>query len=671
MIFHVNILSPEGGNGSAEAPFKHINDAAQVAGPGDEVLVAPGVYREYIDPANSGLEGREIVYRSERPLGAVITGAEELRGWVRYQGNTWVTHISNRIFGSYNPYTQLVEGDWFMGQALHTGDIYLNDRAMYESANLEECMAGKAYLRSWEPESAIYRWYTAQEDGETVIYANFQNKDPNQEKVEYSVRRRCIFPSREGRNYIAIVGFAVTKAATTWAPPSCHQDGMIGVNWSKGWRIEGCEISNSKCCGISLGRNYDPDNEQFFFHHQIKSANQMGRESICRALSQGWYKEQVGSHIVRRCHIHHCEQAGIIGRQGCIFSIIEDNHIHHISMMQQVVGAELAGIKLHVPIDVTLRRNHIHHCLMGIWLDWVAQGTRVTGNLLHDNQVPETVRSGYQGVGAQDLFIEASLGPTLIDNNVLLSRESVKIAAQGVACVHNLFCGSFTSVGGGTDQKVAGVNQPRYFSYHYAHSTHLMGFMSCRHGDNRFFNNIFVQRWPCVEAAAEKEEKAEMGFAWGANDRAGTFVWDAYPLYEEWIRQFDLTKKPDLAYMIGLGEAHFGHLPVWIAGNAYFNGALPYQKERGKFVCEEPVKVELTEQNGEYFLNTDIGKYLRDAACEPVSSRTLGVAFEPQERFEAPDGSDILFREDYLGRTRERVIPGPFAALTAETQVTV
>ena len=35
-----------------------------------------------------------------------------------------------------------------------------------------------------------------------------------------------------------------------------------------------------------------------------------------------------------------------------------------------------------------MQRNHIHHCTMGIWCDWEAQGTRITQNLLHDNQRP-------------------------------------------------------------------------------------------------------------------------------------------------------------------------------------------------------------------------------------------------------------------------------------------
>ena len=57
--------------------------------------------------------------------------------------------------------------------------------------------------------------------------------------------------------------------------------------------------------------------------------------------------------------------------------------------MMELGGAEIAGIKMHAAIDVVFRRNYIHHCTMGIWCDWEAQGTRITQNLFHDNQRPE------------------------------------------------------------------------------------------------------------------------------------------------------------------------------------------------------------------------------------------------------------------------------------------
>jgi alpha-N-arabinofuranosidase len=657
LVYYVDAAAYRDGNGSKERPFKHINDAAQVAVAGDEVIVAPGLYREYIDPMNGGTEDAPIVYRSEKPLGAVITGAEPVKSWTKYQDNVWVCRINNGVFGDYNPYTTFVGGDWYFAPVVrHTGAVYLNDMHMYETETLEECVKGEVYAPSWEPEKSVYKWYTEQDGDETVLYANFQGKDPNAENVEINVRRRCFFPSKTGVNYITFSGFNVNKAATTWAPPAAFQDGMIGPHWSMGWVIEDCEVSNSKCCGISLGKYYDPENDHYFTRKHVKSPTQMERDAVCRGQYHGWLKEKIGHHIVRRCHIHHCEQTGIVGRMGCVFSTIEDCHIHNINNMQQLGGAEIAGIKLHAAIDVTFRRNHIHHSTMGIWCDWQAQGTRITQNLLHDNHAPETAARAMGGMMSQDVFIEIGHGPTLIDNNIMLSKASVRIANQGVACVHNLILGAFTAVGGGTDNTVNGKNQPRYTPYHIHHRTEVAGFMSVLHGDDRMYNNIFVQNWPVKEV----EVKEDMGFMMADNQEVGTAVFDEYPTYDEWIAKFELDKP---ANMFKLSAYHFDHLPVWVDGNAYFNGAKAWKNEKSNLVDENnKVTVELVEKDGKYSLKTNVYDFLGDFKAGIITSDILGEAFEPEQRFENPDGTAITFDSDYLGEHRGlATIPGPFA----------
>ena len=213
MKIYVDAKASRQGNGSKEMPFKHINDAAQVAMAGDEVLVAPGVYREYVNPRNAGTEEARIVYRSTEPLGAVITGAEEVKDWKLYQGTTWVTRVNNSIFGNYNPYTTYVYGDWyFAGRSKHTGVVYLNDKMLYEAESLEACMEGEVYECSWEPEASVYKWYALNRMGsETVIYGNFQGKNPNEENVEINVRRECFMPSETGIGYITVSGFAIEQ----------------------------------------------------------------------------------------------------------------------------------------------------------------------------------------------------------------------------------------------------------------------------------------------------------------------------------------------------------------------------------------------------------------------------------------------------------------------------
>ncbi|MBR1606592.1 MAG: hypothetical protein IJ664_02700, partial [Clostridia bacterium] len=315
MIYYVNVNAPREGNGSKETPFRHIDDAARVAVAGDEIIVAPGVYREYVNPRNAGTEDKRITYRSEIPLGAVITGAEAVTGWTPYEGNVWTARVNNGIFGAYNPYTTFVCGDWYFAPTVrHTGAVYINDLMMYETVTLEECVKGDIDPTSWQPEESRYKWFSRQEGDETVLYANFQGKDPNREKVEINVRRNCFMPDKTGVGYITVSGFNIQKAATTWAPPAAYQDGMIGPHWSRGWIIEDCEISNSRCCGISLGKYRDPENDMYFYTKHVKSPTQMERDAVCRGQYHGWLREKVGGHIIRRCHVHHCEQTGIVGR---------------------------------------------------------------------------------------------------------------------------------------------------------------------------------------------------------------------------------------------------------------------------------------------------------------------------------------------------------------------
>lgn len=651
MKIYVNANAGYDGNGTSQMPFRHINDAAKIAQPGDEVLVAPGIYREYVDPVYAGTEEARITYRSTEPLQAVITGAEQIKTWELYEGNVWVCRVPNSIFGNYNPYTTFVYGDWYFAKAdKHTGCVYLNDKALYETSSLLDCIKGEVYECSWVPEDSVYKWYTEQDEekDETVIYGNFQGKNPNEENAEINVRRECFMPSKTGRNYITVSGFNINKAATTWAPPAAFQDGMIGPHWSKGWIIEDCDISNSKCAGISVGKYLDPANDHYFTYKYVKSPTQMERDAVCRGQYHGWLKENIGGHIIRRNNIHHCEQGGIIGRMGGVFSLIEDNHIHHINNMMEQGGAEIAGIKMHAAIDVTMRRNHIHHCTMGIWCDWEAQGTRLSQNLLHDNQRPAFAKVLKGGMMSQDIFVEVSHGPTLIDHNIMLSEASLRFATQGVAMVHNLICGALTCVGEGTGW--------RYTPYHIPHRTEVMGFMTFLHGDDRFYNNIFVQKWPDKDVIIMHDSND--GFD-TENRKAGTWMFDEYPTYEEWKAQFDFSQP---ANMSALEPVHFGHLPVWTEGNAYLGGAKACKNEVNGLISSEDVKVELLEKDGNYYLDTNIYDCLKDFRGRMINTNALGMAFEPEQRFENPDGTDIQFDKDYFGGHRGvDVIPGPFA----------
>ena len=60
MIIYVNAAAGLDGNGSKERPFRRINEAARIAMPGDTVTVAPGTYREYVNPIHAGTPENRI-----------------------------------------------------------------------------------------------------------------------------------------------------------------------------------------------------------------------------------------------------------------------------------------------------------------------------------------------------------------------------------------------------------------------------------------------------------------------------------------------------------------------------------------------------------------------------------------------------------------------------------
>lgn len=667
MKIYVNCNASIVGDGTADKPFKTISQAAKIAEAGDTVVVAPGMYRESVNPANGGTYDKRISYISEVERGATISGAEIAKDWTLVKDNVWVLRIPYGYFEGDNPYTTRVYGDWLnAGIVAHIGEVFVNDKSFYEVDSLEKVYSPEYIDLSWDRDFTKHVWYTCvdESNGDTLIYANFQEYDPLKECVEISARTTCFYPSKEHVDYITLSGFVVTKAATQWAPPTAHQTGMIGPHWSKGWIIENCEVSHSKCSGISLGKYKQENNDNKWSKWKYKDGAQTQRDCVMIAQLDGWSKETIGSHIIRNCNIHDCGQTGIVGNLGCVFSIIENNHIHHINNKQNLAGAEIGGIKLHAAIDVILRNNHFHHCTRGVWLDWEAQGTRVTGNLFHDNCLPfdHLMAEGLKpdlGLG-EDLFIEISHGPTLVDNNIFLSDRAIKLPTQGVAFVHNLFAGSITAVGTGVKNGAPNLDSTRYTPYHVPHRTEVTGFMSVLHGDIKLYNNVFVQQ-------KLREGMIRYGKSFGPNDPwddgnmiVGTIPFSGYMTFETWKKEFEGycgqgSQQTDRYYM---------PLPVWTKGNSFFNGAKPCDIEEDYYVDNEhEISITLdTNDDGTWSVKSNYAEFLSAHTVDMIDSDVLGIAFEPEERYETPDGETIIFDIDICGNMRKsNIIAGPFA----------
>jgi hypothetical protein len=597
--YHVSIKGSNQNDGSVSKPFRTINHAAQLAIPGDVITVHGGTYREWINPAKGGeSDNKRIVYQSAPGEKVEIKGSELITGWKSEKNGVWKVVIPNSFFGNYNPYKDSIFGDWFSnhGRIHHTGEVFLNGKSLYEKETLDKVINPVAGTKIKDPDGSIYTWYCESDANNTTIWANFQKSDPNKELVEISTRRTVFYPDKPGINYLTIRGFNISQAATQWAAPTAEQIGMISTHWNKGWIIENNVIHDSKCSGITLGKERGTG-------HNVWSANQSldGSlhyiEVVFRTLRNGWTKENIGSHIVRKNEIYNCEQTGMCGSMGAAFSLVENNHIYNIWTKRQFSGAEIGGIKFHAAIDTRIFNNNIHETGRGIWLDWMAQGTRVSRNLMYNNDL-------------EDIFLEVNHGPTLVDNNILLSPFAIRTQSQGSAYAHNLIAG----------QVFMWPEPNRFTPYHLLHSTEVAGLSTIFSGDDRWYNNIFL--------GSGKDPNPK--------DQRGNY---------------------------GLVVYNTAKLPVWISGNIHFNKSLPYKNEVNskQFTTSKP-DFGIVEEGANVILNLTIDEHATGLKTQFINTEMLGKAKMPNELFENPDGTPIKIEFDYFGKQRSVNSPtcGPF-----------
>ncbi|WP_377163456.1 carbohydrate-binding protein [Mucilaginibacter terrae] len=430
-------------------------------------------------------------------------------------------------------------------------------------------------------------------NGKTTIWAQFPaGIDPNKKAVEVSVRSQVFYPNKTGVNYITVRGFTLENAATNWAPPSAEQPGLIGPRWAKGWIIEHNVIRNSRCTGISLGRpTFGHAHHYQKLHYKVypePNGGQTQQQLMNYYELASWTKEDAGFHIIRNNQIYECGQAGIVGSSGGSFSLIEGNDIHDVCIDETFDGYEQAGIKLHFAIDAVIKNNHIYHANRGLWLDWGAQGVQVIGNLFHDNNATE------------DVFVEISHGPTFFANNILLSKISFNLNAQGIALVHNFIYGATTG----------GIDKSGRFSFLYRpHETTSNGKSANPGGDWQWYNNIFT-------------------------DQAT------------------------------LGKWREAKLPIKYAGNVVAKNANDLLSDSTALVSpnfdSKPCVIQ--KKDGWYMKFRSSSNWINGQKRKMVTTESLGKAIIPNQGFTKPDGSPLIINYDYFGHKRDPAnpYPGPF-----------
>jgi parallel beta-helix repeat protein len=398
------------GNGTERQPFKTINRAAQLAEPGDTVLVHAGVYRERVCPARGGVPGRPIIYQAADSRVVVIKGSDVYQGpWnaVRGKSGVFVGSLAGLTFKAANPYAMPLQHR--SGQCL--GQVFVGGQALVERPTDREVF------------DLPGSWRAIENGGAILVHLPAGVSKPEEALVELAVRSRVFAPIKRGLGHITVRGFVMEHAANNycssfWEEKGLPQVGLLGCRGGHHWTIEDNEIRHAKTFGLDIGCEGPVD------------ADGLGQSA----------GDNSGYHLIRRNHIHHNGAGGICG-----YVCPEIQILQNIIEYNETLGTaadESGGIKIHFCFNSRIEGNLIRgNDCSGIWLDNNWRGTRVTRNCIIDNA----------GAG---IFMELGDGPMLIDNNVIAyTRGTMAIAgdgiyshdAAGVTVAHNLiwFNGNF------------------------------------------------------------------------------------------------------------------------------------------------------------------------------------------------------------------------------------
>ena len=446
--FHVAPLGSDSSTGTAPAPFRTIQHAADRMQPGDTCIVHGGTYREWVKPPRGGeSEEKRITFKAAPGETVLLKGSERVTGWTK-ENSVWRVELPSSFSGRENPFQRHLAGEWLhYGTGHHLGMIWLDGTGLAEKLVRDEVV------------STPMSWYGESVAGKISLLANFGTSDPNVQLTEATLREGIFFPSIKGLKYITLDGFTFTQAAPQWAYWNAFEEAAVGTYFGYRWIIRNCRFTDIRCVALVCGN--DP----------------------CQA-TKGQDIRGVGQHTVQGNHFARCGEAAIHGNWGWAGSLIEGNLIEDINVENEFGGMETAGMKLHYAVDVTVRGNVVRRVFgrrppgysfkwgpefAAIWIDWGAQGTRITGNVVYDTE-------------ALALFLQNSHGsPILVDNNIF--SGGVRLTTEGVIYAHNLFANCTWKI-------TKGAISP----YWKPHSGTLAGIGLIPMAHVTWWNNLFFRR---------------------------------------------------------------------------------------------------------------------------------------------------------------------------------
>ena len=431
--------------GTADAPLATIQKAADMAQPGDVVIVRPGRYPEEVAIKTSGTAEKPIIFRADPPRGAMLDGAEPLVGWQRAtsaedcMGNpNWQKIFVATLPKGATLFTaNLYEGEamGFISQDPPPRNPYVWDdrdvlRPIQTEGYTSTTLIDKAYFTQSDPEYWVGATVIVWTANNAIIPREITAYDPAAGKITFETTTRHLNVGKDrfgtmnhpalirgpGQYAVGQPDAAGRRKVTLWPRDEKSLDGRVTCSVRKvGFRLNG--KSHVTIEGFKI-RRYS------------------GAQSDLRA-GQGIlniHGQKARGIVIRNNEVYQC-RAGCgywaINMADCSDIVIEDNYVHH-NPMQRGIG--VTGSKGGGNVTgVVVRNNTVERAGgTGINLYFVTDG-HVIGNTVLDSQ------SNHGNGITVYLFCKNIL---VAGNTVLRSNMAITVQqSTGVTLVNNLLVG--------------------------------------------------------------------------------------------------------------------------------------------------------------------------------------------------------------------------------------
>ncbi|QBG49144.1 carbohydrate-binding protein [Verrucomicrobia bacterium S94] len=710
--YHVSTQGNDAYSGTKSRPFKTISKGAEVAQPGDTVIVHEGVYREEINPPRGGTSDKQrIVYRAAKGENVVIKGSEVVKGWTHVEGDVWKLVIENpeSFFGAFNPFRTQIYGDWYRhkGRLNHVGQVYLNGHWLSEASSLEEVM---------KPAGETALWYTNDQRYPTDRYGpsvDLLKLELNGEKaaalnaVDFTDRKGAWTGTHKGDDYIKAareghwlkyeeVNFGKKTSQITFTCMTESIGGLIeirldsqqgqllgicpvdytGSRWT-GWREFSADIKetggiHTLCLVFKDKPEPEPNAEEVIIWAQFKDVNPNEELVEINARETVFYPRKTGINYitVSGFTLEHgspnwapptAEQVGLIGTHWSKGWIIENNTIRYSSCTGITLGKygdEMDNRAMSAEGYVgTIKRAHTNGWAKG----------NIGSHIVRNNSVSYCEQAGIVGsMGAAFSRITGNEVFQIHRRGLFSGAEMAGIKFHAaidtlIADNHVYACNR----GLWLDWMTQGTRVSQNL-FHGNMSEDL--FLEVNHGPCVIDNNLFL--------SSTSVSDWSQGSAFIHNLIAGN-VWVSpqerqtpyHPAHSTELAGLDKIYGGDnrffnniFAGRDALINYRKGELPLFTGANLFLNKATPLDPEKdGAVMADFDPQINVVRDGNDAYVEMVFPK-VNGLKTEIITTADLGEAAIPKLPYKNYDEADLIVNNDYWGNPRKTKAPsaGPF-----------